>query len=122
MPEEGLFDDEDSFRFFQLVHMFQRSSLFNLGLLPLDGEEVYDMDEAKEAIELLRMLERKTAGNLAPKEQQILLGTISELQMAFVSAPERKAAYEAQEKTESEVEQAFIDPRRGPVDRILEEE
>ena len=36
MVTEDLFDNEDSFRFFQLVHMFQRSVLFNLGMLPLD--------------------------------------------------------------------------------------
>lgn len=122
MQDEEFFDDEDSFRFFQLVHMFQRSTLFNLGLLPMEGEEIYDMAEAKEGIELLRMLERKTSGNLDSKEQKILLGTISELQMAFVSAPEREMAFESRRKSESNIEEAFTNPRQGPVDKILEEE
>lgn len=122
MQDEEFFDNEDSFKFFQLVHMFQRSVLFNLGLLPVEDEEIYDMAEAKEGIELLRMLERKTSGNLNPKEHQILLGTISEVQMAFVSAPEREEAFEIRKKTESEIEAAFTDPRQGPVDKILEEE
>ena len=51
MQDEEFFDNEDSFKFFQLVHMFQRSVLFNLGLLPVEEEEIYDMAEAKEGIE-----------------------------------------------------------------------
>lgn len=122
MEEEDFFDNEDSFRFFQLVHMFQRSVLFNLGMLPLEEEEIYDQAEAKEGIELLKMLQRKTEGNLDEKEKKILLGIISELQMAFVTAPERQAAFESRKQEQAEVEQAFTNPRDGPVENILEEE
>ena len=122
MVTEDLFDNEDSFRFFQLVHMFQRSVLFNLGMLPHEGEEIYDIAEAQEGIELLRMMERKTTGNLDSKEEKILLGIISELQMAYVTAPERQAEYNKRKQQETDIEQAFTTPREGPVDRILEEE
>ena len=93
MSEEEFFTNEDSYRFFQLVHMFQRTVMMNLGLMEYEGERFYDLNEAKEGIELLRMLQKKTAGNLDEKETQILSGVISEVQMAFVSAPERESEY-----------------------------
>ena len=73
--------------------MFQRTVMMNLGLMEYEGERFYDLNEAKEGIELLRMLQKKTEGNLDDKETKILSGVISEIQMAFVSAPQREAEY-----------------------------
>ena len=81
-----------------------------------------DLNEAKEGIELLRMLQKKTAGNLDEKETQILSGVISEVQMAFVSAPEREEEYKKNKQEEDKIKQAFTNPKEGPAETILEEE
>ena len=44
---------------FQLIHMFQRSALVNMGLMPdIEGKIIYNL-RTKEAIDLLCMLQRK---------------------------------------------------------------
>ena len=122
MTDEELFNNEDSYRFFQLVHMFQRTVMMNLGLMEYEGERFYDLNEAKEGIELLRMLEKKTNGNLDEKESKILAGVISEVQMAFVSAPKREAEYIKNKEEEEKIKQAFTNPKDGPAETVLEEE
>ncbi len=122
VSDEELFNNEDSYRFFQLVHMFQRTVMMNLGLMEYQGERIYDLKEAKEGIELLRMLQKKTSGNLDDKETKILSGVISEVQMAFVSAPEREVEYHKIKEEEEKVKQAFTNPKEGPAETILEEE
>ena len=122
MAEEDFFTNEDSYRFFQLVHMFQRTVMMNLGLMEYEGQRFYDLNEAKEGIELLRMLEKKTSGNLDDKEKSILSGVISEVQMAFVSAPEREIEYNKNKKEEEKIKQAFTNPKEGPAETIIEEE
>ena len=122
ISDEDFFDNEDSYRFFQLVHMFQRTVMTNLGLMEFQGEQIYDLNEAKEGIELLRMLQKKTVGNLDDKESQILSGIISEVQMAFVSAPEREIEHNKNKQEEEKIKQAFTNPKEGPAETILEEE
>jgi len=122
LSDEEFFNNEDSYRFFQLVHMFQRTVMMNLGLMEYEGERFYDLNEAKEGIELLRMLQKKTEGNLDDKETKILSGVISEVQMAFVSAPQREAEYIKNKGEEEKIKQAFTNPKDGPAETILEEE
>ena len=86
-----IFSDEDTAKLFQLVHMFQRSALLHMGYIPdQNGNRYFDMAEAKEGIDLLRMLQNKTKGNLNDKETQLLRSVISELQLQFIKAPARK--------------------------------
>ena len=48
-----IFSDNDSARLFQLIHMFQRSALVNMGLMPdIEGKIIYNLPESKEAIDL----------------------------------------------------------------------
>ena len=37
LSDEEFFNNEDSYRFFQLVHMFQRTVMMNLGLMEYEG-------------------------------------------------------------------------------------
>ena len=56
-----IFSDEDTTKLFQLIHMFQRSALLHMGYIPdQNGNLYFDMVEAKEGIDLLRMLQNKT--------------------------------------------------------------
>ena len=86
-----MFADEDSARFFQMMQMLQRSTLLQMGYLPdQSGTFHYNMGEAREGIEVLRMFQRKTEGNLSDQETQMLRAVISELQMQFTQAPQRQ--------------------------------
>ena len=52
-----MFKDEETEQFFQLVHMFQRSALLHMGMIPdQEGNMMFNLGEAKAGIDLLRML------------------------------------------------------------------
>ena len=91
----GTFKDEETEQFFQLVHMFQRSALLHMGLLPdNEGNVLFNLAEAKAGIDLLRMLQNKTKGNITDQEQRMLRGVVSELQLQFLKAPNGKREME----------------------------
>jgi hypothetical protein len=52
---------------------------------PVTGESGVDLESAKHWIDILGMLERKTKGNLHPKEEQVLEGLLGDLRMQYVS-------------------------------------
>ena len=118
--EEDIFDDESSARLFTIIHMFQRSALVNLGFIAdHEGIAHWNPSEAKEAIDILAMLQEKTQGNLNNIEEQLLKGVISELQMQFVKAPELKKLRDEQEIASKETQHAFTNPRDGPVEELV---
>jgi len=114
-----MFADEDSARFFQIVQMLQRSTMLHMGYLPdQDGAFHYNLLEAKEGIEVLRMFQKKTDGNLSPQEIQMLKAVISELQMQFTKAPQLHRARREDEAQSSMVRDTFSQPRDGPVEDL----
>ena len=120
MSDETEFTNEDSAQLFQLIHMFQRSAMIHMGMLPdPEGNTHYNLAEAKAGIDLLAMLQRKTTGNLDDAETRLLRGVISELQMLFVQAPERHQAAQEASKEEDETRQAFTNPREGPSEEVV---
>lgn len=58
-----------------------------LGMMehPVTGERGVDLALGKHWIDVLGMLQQKTRGNLAPQEQQIFEGLLSDLRMQYVS-------------------------------------
>ena len=118
-----MFEDIDTETFFNVVHMFQRSALANLGLLehPAGGLQ-FNFSEAKDIIDILRMLQNKTKGNLDASADAMLKGVISELQMQFMQAPKRKKRMEEEEANMENVRQTFENPREGPVEDVSSEE
>ena len=122
-PMSEIFSDDDSARLFQLIHMFQRSALVNMGLMPdIEGKIIYNLPESKEAIDLLCMLQKKTKGNITDIEQKMLNGIISEIQLQFISAPKRRKEHEEFLAESKMVEEAFSDPKHGPSETIISEE
>ena len=120
MSGDEEFNNEDSVQLFQLIHMFQRSAMIHMGMLPDHEENThYNLAEAKAGIDLLAMLQRKTAGNLDDTETKLLRGVISELQMLFVQAPERHKAAQQASKEEEEARKAFTNPREGPSEEVV---
>jgi hypothetical protein len=73
-----------------LFAMFASSALISLGEAadPLTGEARVDLDQAREAIDVLRLLRDKTNGNRTDQETQLLEGILYDLQMRFVRATE----------------------------------
>lgn len=114
-----IFSDEDTTRLFQLVHMFQRSALLHMGYIPdQNGNKYYDLAEAKEAIDLLSMLQNKTKGNLNDKETQLLRSVISELQLQFTRAPTMKRQADDDLAESETIRETFANPRDGPIEDL----
>ena len=114
-----MFADEDAARFFQMVQMLQRSTLLQMGFLPdQSGTYHYNMGEAREGIEVLRMFQRKTSGNLSEQETQMLRAVISELQMQFTQAPQRRRERQEEEAQSEVIRETFTQPQDGPVEDL----
>jgi hypothetical protein len=114
-----IFSDEDTTRLFQLVHMFQRSALLHMGYIPdQNGNKYFDLAEAKEAIDLLTMLQNKTRGNLSDKETQLFRSVISELQLQFTRAPTVKRQSDDEAAQSETIRETFANPREGPIEDI----
>ena len=114
-----MFADEDSARFFQMMQMLQRSTLLQMGYLPdQSGTFHYNMGEAREGIEVLRMFQRKTNGNLSDQETQMLRAVISELQMQFTQAPQRRRQREEEEAQSEVIRETFSKPQDGPTEDL----
>ena len=115
----GTFKDEETEQFFQLVHMFQRSALLHMGLLPdNEGKVFFNLAEAKAGIDLLRMVQNKTKGNITDQEQRMLRGVVSELQLQFLKAPNRKREMEDSAAQSETVRETFANPQSGPVEDL----
>lgn len=102
---------EDTRRFLDLVSLFGTQALMALGKLanPATGKAEKNLDAARLFIDLLEMVERKTAGNLTPDEAKVLKATLTDLRLMFVeesNAPATPAKPEAPAKPESPVEPA----------------
>ena len=71
-----------------LFIMLASSALVNLGEAadPETGERVLDLEQAKEAIDLLSLLRVKTEGNRTDQESHILEEMLYDLQLRFVRA------------------------------------
>lgn len=114
-----MFADEDSARFFQVVQMLQRSTLLHMGYLPDQaGTFHYNLMEAREGIEVLRMFQKKTDGNLSEQEKQMLRAVISELQMQFTQAPQRHRERQEAEAQSEVIKETFTQPKDGPVEDL----
>ena len=68
--------------------MLASSALVNLGEAadPETGERILDLDQAKEAIDLLSLLRAKTEGNRTEQEGHLLEEMLYDLQLRFVRA------------------------------------
>jgi hypothetical protein len=72
--------------FEQLIMSLATTAMYQMGLVGNPGEEQpkVDLAGAKESIDLLDILQKKTTGNLTEEEAGLLDGSIYELRMVFV--------------------------------------
>ena len=78
---------DDPASFVSLIMSLASNAAASLGMMPhpVTGETGVDLKTAKHWIDVLGMLEKKTAGNLDPQEDQMLEGLLADLRMQYVS-------------------------------------
>ena len=71
-----------------LVFSFATSALINMGLSPdpNTSKTVKNLDFAKQNIDILEVLQKKTKGNLTTEENKLLSELIFDLRMKFIEA------------------------------------
>lgn len=77
-----------------LVHSFAYQASAALGLASLPGAEgppKVDLPLAQHLIDILAMLQAKTAGNLTPEEEAALTDILAHLRMAYVEVSSKAA-------------------------------
>lgn len=86
--------DHDEAMFLSLLYSFHAAGMQHLGKIvsPLTGKIERDLDAARGTIDVLRMFEKKTVGNLSAREQRTLTGLITELQLNYVDEANRSPA------------------------------
>jgi len=114
-----MFSSEEDERFFSLIYMFQRSALLHLGLLPDQNKQIhFNLGEAREAIEMIRMLQNKTKDSIGDKEAHLLRSIISELQLQFTQAPRRQKKIEEDQAQSEMIRETFASPQNAPAETI----
>ena len=79
-------EEHNELLFMQLVLMFQGAAMQQLGKIknPLTDKIERNLDQARNTIDVIGMLEAKTKGNLADREGQFLAHVLSELRLNYV--------------------------------------
>jgi hypothetical protein len=92
-------EQQDELLFMQLVMMFQGMALQNLGKVmnPVTNQIERNLDQAKNMIDLLGMLDAKTKGNLNDNEFKLLEHALFELRMNYVDEIKKVDQGEADE-------------------------
>lgn len=72
--------------FIQLLYIFHASAMQAMGKIksPISGNIEKNMDQAKQAIEMLEMLKEKTTNNLSETLSNALDNFLSELRLNYV--------------------------------------
>lgn len=84
---------EDELHFLSLIYSLSQAAWSWLGKQahPVSQKIEVDLVQAKSMIDMLRVLQKKTQGNLTPKEQQILDGIVSDLELNYVEEAKKKS-------------------------------
>lgn len=95
-------DQQNELLFMQLVMMFQGMALQNLGKVmnPVTNQIERNLEQAKNMIDILGMLDEKTKGNLNDNEQRLMEHVLFELRMNYVD--ELKKDESADEQTDEQ--------------------
>ena len=78
-------DNQVNFHFLHIVMSLSQSAFIAMGKVsnPQTGKIEKNMELAKANIDILQMLKEKTKGNLAKKENEVLLDTLTNLQLTY---------------------------------------
>ena len=101
-------DQQNELLFMQLVMMFQGMALQNLGKVmnPVTNQIERNLEQAKNMIDILGMLDEKTKGNLNDNEQKLMEHVLFELRMNYVDELKKDQTTEEQAEDQTTEEQA----------------
>ena len=104
-------DQQNELLFMQLVMMFQGMALQNLGKVmnPVTNQIERNLDQAKNMIDILGMLDEKTKGNLNDNEQRLMEHILFELRMNYVDELKKDDASEEQAEEQTPEEEQATD-------------
>jgi hypothetical protein len=85
--EEDLADARDPASFVSFLMSIASNAASALGMMehPVTHQRDVDVELGKHWIDVLGMLQKKTAGNLTPQEKRMLEGLLADLRMQYVS-------------------------------------
>lgn len=85
--EEDLSDARDPASFVSFLMSIASNAASALGMMehPVTHQRDVDIELGKHWIDVLGMLQKKTAGNLTPQEERMLEGLLADLRMQYVS-------------------------------------
>ena len=85
--EEDLADARDPASFVSFLMSIASNAASALGMMehPVTHQRDVDVELGKHWIDILGMLQKKTAGNLTPQEKRMLEGLLADLRMQYVS-------------------------------------
>ena len=85
--EEDLADARDPASFVSFLMLLAQNAASALGMVehPVTHQRDVDIESGKHWIDVLGMLQKKTAGNLTSQEKRMLEGLLSDLRMQYVS-------------------------------------
>ena len=72
--------------FSTFIMSLNASALVHLGVIddPMTGQRVKNLPLGKQTVDMLRMLQEKTRGNLTEEESKLLQGILYDLKIAYV--------------------------------------
>mgnify|MGYP001213434258 CR=1 FL=1 len=87
--------------FLTLIQMFQLEGMVALGkmLNPGTNQKTKNLDQARHIINMLEVLDKKTANNLTDDERRFLEQTLSTLRLNFVEESQRPSVANSGELT-----------------------
>ena len=90
--EEFAGAETEDFGFSSLVLMFRTSGLMGLGEIPdpFTNEAKMDLNQVQQSVYFLEVLEKKTKGNLTPREEKDLTAILFELRMKYLQLSKDK--------------------------------
>lgn len=92
IPSEDPVPESEGIDFGSFVISLGHNAYVSMGKVghPETGETILDVDNARQMIEILEMLEKKTDGNLDTEEDRLLKGLLYELRIAFLEISAEK--------------------------------
>ncbi len=87
LSEEEFPDARDPASFINFLMVLAQNAASSLGMVenPVSRQREVDLDAGKQWIDVLGMLQKKTAGNLTTQEHRMLEGLLADLRMQYVS-------------------------------------
>jgi hypothetical protein len=84
--------NNDDQLFAQLVYIFFSSGMQGMGkiLNPVTNKIERNMEQAKNAIDMLEMIKTKTKGNLSPELERMLSTYLTDLRLNYVEESNKK--------------------------------